>query len=65
VDLRVQGFYPTIEHLWETGELGHFRDLEPRGCEQFCGTSGRDELNAAGGKTLCELDNAGLVRHAQ
>jgi hypothetical protein len=64
VDLRVQRLHAAVEHLRETGVLGHFGHGEPLFGKKLRGAAGGQEVHAQFGERAGEVDDSGLVRHA-
>jgi len=64
VDLRMQGLHPSVHHLRETGVIGHFDGSDTVVTQQLEGTAGGEDLNTEGFELAGEVDDAGLVGHA-
>ena len=64
MDLRVQGFYPAIHHLRETGVVGDFRYRDAVFFQEAVGATGGEQLYAAFGQGTSEIDDAGFITHA-
>ena len=64
MNLRMQGLYPAIHHFRETGVVGHFHGIDALLAQQLEGAAGGKDLDALGAEFAGEIDNAGLVGHA-
>ena len=64
VDLRVQGLHPAVHHLREAGVVGHFDSRDAVVTQQLEGAAGGEDLDAEGFEVAGEVDDAGLVGHA-
>src|SRR5262252_922448 len=65
VNVRMQRLDPPVHHFRKAGDVGHADDREPRVGERPRGTAGRNNVEAARGKSTRELDDAGLVGNAE
>ncbi len=65
MDLRMQGFYPTVHHLGKSGQLGYVPDLQSCRRERLRGAAGRDQLNTVGGQGAGEFDQSGFIGNGQ
>ena len=59
---RVQCFYTPVHHFGEARQLRHIAAVYPRLCEHFRRAAGGDYFDFLGYQSLCEINNAGLVR---
>ncbi|MNQ50453.1 hypothetical protein D3C85_643980 [compost metagenome] len=64
VDLRMQGLHPAVHHFREAGVVGHFDRGHAVFAQQLEGAAGGEDLDAEGGEFAGEVDDAGLVGHA-
>ncbi len=64
VDLRMQGLHPAVHHFREAGVVGHFHGGDAVVTQQLEGAAGGEDLDAEGGEFAGEVDDAGLVGHA-
>ena len=64
VDLRMERLDAPVEHLGETGRLRHVDHADPRLADQLRRAAGRQDLDAETGQSPRELDDPGLVVHA-
>ena len=65
VDLRVQRLHTAVEHLGESGVIGHLGDRQAAVGQQLGGASGGQQLNALGDQTSGEFNDAGLVGYGE
>ena len=65
VDFGVEGLHAAVEHFGEAGEVGDVADGEAGIAQGLRGASGGNELDFVTSEALREVDEAGLVRHAQ
>ena len=61
VDLRQEGFNPSIHHLRESGVVRDLTDRNAGGGDGLGGAAGGEELDAQIGKAAGEVDKTGLV----
>src|SRR5688500_160536 len=61
VYLRMQGFYPSIEHLWKAGVISNLGNGKARILQQFGGTPGGQEGYPKLMQLSRKFDNAGFV----
>ena len=64
MDLRMEGFDASLQHLRETRDLGDLDYRDPRLFQHLVGPTGGDDLHAHGRERLGEIGYAGLVRDA-
>ncbi len=64
VDLRMQGLYPAVHHFREAGVVGHFYRGDVVLAQQLEGAAGGKNLDAEGDEFAGEVNDAGLVGHA-
>ncbi len=64
VDLRMQGLHPAIHHFREAGVVGDFDGGDAILAQQLEGATGGQDLDAKGFEFTGEVDDAGLVGHA-
>ena len=64
-DVGVHGLHAAVEHFGKAGDLGDVRDGDAARAQQRGGAAGGDEFHAHGAQLAREIDDAGLVRHAQ
>ena len=64
VDLGVESLDAAVEHLGESGDLGHLDDLDAVLVQKPVGSAGGDDLHTHGCEGLGELHDTGLVRYA-
>jgi len=62
--LRMQGLDAAVEHLGETGVVGHVGDGEAGIAQQLGRAAGGEQLDAEGGEFAREIDRAVLVGNA-
>ena len=65
VDLRMQGLDATVHDFREAGHVAHVAHRDTGVAQRFGAAAGREQLNAGGDEPLAQLDQAGLVRHAE
>src|SRR5580704_15568868 len=63
--LGMQSFYPAIEHLRKSGELGNVFHGDAGIAQQFGGAAGRDQYHAQVGEFAGELDQPGFIRDTE
>jgi hypothetical protein len=64
MDLWVQGFDPTIKHLWKAGKALDRDDWHSGFSEGLGRAARRENLDAKSGQAFGELDNSTLIAHA-
>ena len=64
VDLGVKGLDTAVEHLRESGNLGHLDDLDTVLVQKPVGSAGGDDLHTHGCEGFGELHDTGFVRYA-
>ena len=64
VDLRMQGLHPAIHHFREAGVVGDLDGGDAILAQQLEGATGGQDLDAKGFEFTGEVDDAGLVGHA-
>ena len=65
VDLRMQGLDATVHDFREAGHVAHVAHRDTGVAQRFGAAAGGKQLNAGGDEPLAQLDQAGLVRHAE
>ena len=65
VDAGVERFDAAVEHFGEAGEVADVLDGEAGFAEGAGGAAGGDELDAEAGERFGEIDEAGLICHAE
>ena len=59
--LGVQRLHAAIQHLWETGDLGHLFDRQALLCQQFGGAARGNQANVQGVQGTRQLNDARFV----
>ncbi len=65
VDFRMQGLDPAVHDFRKSGDVGDFTHGESRFAQRACGAAGGNEYDAERVQATRQVDEAGLVGHAQ
>jgi hypothetical protein len=65
VDLRMQGLDAAVHDFREAGHVAHVAHHDTGVAQRFGAAAGGKQFNAGGDEPLAQLDQAGLVRHAE